>query len=220
MGDFPAELTSIDELRKHYRQPSRIVVEKTTDVLDEGCREFIAAATLVMVGTADAEGNQDVSPRGGLPGFVRVLDDKRLVIPDLNGNNRLDSLQNVIVNPRVGLLFLVPGLGETLRLNGRAIVTVDDAILDGFTDQFRRPASALGVTVDEAYIHCAKSLRRANLWQADHWPDGTARPSVGRILVGHTGAEGVVTAEQVEAGLESSYADDLAADAPLPAGDA
>ncbi|MEM7341082.1 MAG: MSMEG_1061 family FMN-dependent PPOX-type flavoprotein [Actinomycetota bacterium] len=215
MTDFPNEITSLDQLREHYRHPVQPVLDKVTGVLDDGCRQFIASSTFLLVGTSDTDGNQDVSPRGGPPGFVRVLDERRLVIPDLNGNNRLDSLENIVAHPHVALLFVIPGLGETLRMNGRASITVDDEILDEFTDQLRRPASAIGVVVEEAYIHCAKSLRRGSLWTPEEWPPAIGRPSVGQMLVDHSGAAGLVTAEQVETSLEDAYTEGLAADEPL-----
>jgi uncharacterized protein len=211
---FNDVIGTVEALRQHYREPSRVVKEKATDHLDDGCREFIAASTLVLVGTADGDGRQDVSPRGGPAGFVRVLDDHRLVLPDLNGNNRLDSIANIVANPQLAMLFFIPGMGETLRLNGQACITTDPAVLDTFTDQLRRPVSAIGVRVDEAFIHCAKSLRRAGLWEPDTWMGPAARPSAGRILVGHAGLEGKITAEQLDANLETSYAQDLAADLP------
>ena len=150
----------------------------------------------------------------GRPASSRVLDDHRLAIPDLNGNNRLDSLQNVVATGQIALLFLIPGLGETLRANGRACITTDPAVLDAFTDQLRRPTSAIGIRIDEAYIHCAKSLRRAGLWEPGTWPGADTRPSPAQILLRHTGGEGKVTADQVEAGLEDAYTRDLAADRP------
>lgn len=214
---FDDAIETLEGLSAHYREPARGAIDKVTDQLDEGCRQFIAASTMVLVGTSDAEGNQDVSPRGGPAGFVRVLDEHRLAIPDLNGNNRLDSLRNVVATGQVALLFLVPGLGETLRMNGRACVTTDPAVLDLFTDQLRRPVTAIGVTVGEAYIHCAKSLRRAGLWDPETWSPAADRPSAAKILVGHSGIEGKVTPERLEAGLEKAYVEGLAADRPEPA---
>ena len=120
----------------------------------------------------------------------------------------------MVATGEIALLFLIPGLGETLRANGEAVITTDPAVLDGFTDQLRRPTSAIGVRVRESYIHCAKSLRRAGLWEPETWPSTTERPSAARILLRHTGGEGKVTAEQVEAGLEDAYQRDLAADRP------
>ncbi len=211
---FDGVLRSTDELAAHYRAPRRSVLDKETDHLDAGCRDFIAASTFVLLGTSDPHGRQDVSPRGGPPGFVKVLDDRRLVIPDLNGNNRLDSLRNIIEWSHVGLLFVIPGLGETLRLNGEACVTVDDTVLSLFDGELRRPASAIGVEIEHAYIHCAKSIRRGGLWDPGGWPTVEGRPSAGQILVDHSGAGEHITGEQLEGMLEEGYAADLAADLP------
>ncbi len=136
---FPSVLTSVNDLRELYRQPSKLAAGKIIDHVDETSASFIAQSPYHLLATSHADGRCDVSPRGGPPGFVKVLDQKRVVIPDLNGNNLLDSLQNVIDNPQAGLLFLVPGRDETLRVNGRAWLTTDDAILDLFVDELRRP---------------------------------------------------------------------------------
>lgn len=210
---FENLLTEPGQLTDHYRLPHQLVLDKAVDHLDGGCVEFIARSTLVLAATSGASGELDVSPRGGPPGFVKVLDRHRFAIPDLNGNNRLDSLHNVIETGQIGLLFVVPGLGETLRVNGTAAVTVDVDVLDRFSDDVRRPATAIGVTVREAYIHCAKSFRRGGIWQPETWPTPAERPSPGAVIIGHAGLVGV-TAEQVETSLEESYCTDLAADRP------
>ncbi len=206
-------LTDPSQLADYYRAPHQVVIDKAVDHLDGGCIDFISRSTLVLVATAGTSGHLDVSPRGGPAGFVKVLDGHRLAIPDLNGNNRLDSLHNLIETGQIGLLFVVPGLGETLRVNGTAQVTVDADVLDRFTEDVRRPATAVGVAVKEAYVHCAKSFRRGGIWQPDTWPDRENRPSTGAVLIGHAGLVGV-TAEQVETSLEDSYCTDLAADRP------
>jgi len=211
---FDAVVGDVDELRRHYRQPGTAVIDKQIDHVDGGVRAFIAVSPFVLLATFGPDGRADVSPRGGHPGFVKVLDDGRLVLPDLNGNNRLDSLQNIIRTGRVGMLFMIPGLGETLRVNGSAAVTIDDAILDLFVDEFRRPTSAIGVVVDEAFIHCAKAIRRSSLWQPDGWPAIDGRPSPAQIFLDHAGIEGV-DAAAVEADLEASYLTDLAHDQPV-----
>lgn len=216
---FSNVLTTLDELTDLYRAPSQAVLDKETNVLDQGCVDFIAASSFVLIGTADSEGRQDVSPRGGPPGFVKVLDDQRLAIPDLNGNNRLDSIRNIVEQPEIALLFVIPGLGETLRLNGRACVTVDPEVLALFDDELRRPTSAIGVEIEHAFIHCAKSFRRGGLWQPDTWPAVEGRPSVGQILVDHSGAGDLITGEQLEGLLEDGYTADLAADLPEPVAD-
>lgn len=205
---FPGAITSLEQLREHYRQPSKLVQNKKVAVLDEPTRAFIAASPFVLLATADASGRCDVSPRGGAPGFVRILDDQRLLLPDLNGNNLLDSLQNVVVNPNVGLLFVLPGRDETLRVDGHAVVTVDDAILSSFTD-IRRPTSVLGITVEHAFIHCAKSFRRGHVWEADTWADLVA-PTALELLQCHLSLPEPIDPARMEEG----YAADLAADAP------
>lgn len=211
---FQSVLTTPEQLGEFYRAPNQAVADKAIDHIDHGCRSFIERSSFVLVGTSGADGSLDVSPRGGPAGFVKVLDDHRLAIPDLNGNNRLDSLHNIIATGRVGMLFVIPGLGETLRVNGAAAVVTDADVLDRFTDDVRRPATAIGVTVTEAYIHCAKAFRRGSMWTPDEWLPRAERPSPGGIFLRHAGIEGV-TAEQVDAGLEQSYIDDLAADRPV-----
>ncbi|MEM9464853.1 MAG: MSMEG_1061 family FMN-dependent PPOX-type flavoprotein [Actinomycetota bacterium] len=211
---FANTLTSVDQLDGLYRPASQGVKDKETQLLDQGCRDFIAMSTFVLVGTSDPDGDLDVSPRGGPAGFVKVLDEHRLAIPDLNGNNRLDSIRNIIRHGRVGLIFLIPGLGETLRINGEACITTDDAVLDRFTEEFRRPKSAIGVTIDHGFIHCAKSIRRGGLWQPDTWAGAEERPSAGQILVDHAGVGEFITGAQLDEDLEKTYVNDLAADLP------
>lgn len=206
---FEQVITTEDELRALYRQPISLVRRKKIDRLDDGCRAVIAATPLVLIGTAGPDGRCEVSPRGGPAGFVEVLDEQRLAIPDLGGNNLLDSITNILANPHVGLLFVLPGRDETLRINGRAWLTTDDAVLDAFTTELRRPRSAIGVEVADAFVHCAKAFRRGQVWDPDSWrPD--AAPSAAELLTGHVELE--LTAEQLAADLEASYAHDLAAE--------
>ncbi len=156
--DIPADVLA------RYRTPSGLVLDKVIDRLDRHCRAFVALSPFVTLATADAEGWPDVSPRGGDPGFVQVLDEQRLVLPDRPGNNRVDSLRNVTANPRVALLFLVPGIEETLRVFGTAALN-DPAELDVDLIEFgRAPRSLLVVTVTRAYFQCAKSVMRSGLW--------------------------------------------------------
>ena len=207
---FTSTIESVDELRTLYRAPTDAVLEKETQTFDQGCVDFIAASTLVLVGTSDTDGHLDTSPQGGPAGFVKVLDEQRPTIPDLNGNNRLDSLQNIIEQPSISLLFVIPGLGETLRVNGEAQLTTDDAALDLFTDELRRPKCAIGATITHGFIHCAKAFRRGGLWAPDTWPTTAGRPSAGQILVDHSGAGDVMTGEQLETILEEAYENELA----------
>ncbi len=149
-----------------YRPPSRLVQDKVIDRLDRHCRDFIALSPFATLATADAHGWPDVSPRGGDPGFVHVLDEHRLVLPDRQGNNRIDSLRNVAANPRVALLFLVPGIEETLRVFGTATLLPADAVDLDLTEFGRPPRSVLVIEVDRAYVQCAKAVMRSGLWEA------------------------------------------------------
>lgn len=205
---FPGCLTHVDQLAEHYRAPSKLVQHKKVGALDAATRAFVEASPFVLVATADEQGQCDVSPRGGAPGFVRVLDERRLLVPDLNGNNLVDSLRNVVANPHAGLLFVLPGRDETLRVEGRAWVSVADELRDLFTE-VRRPASVLALEVETAFIHCAKSFRRGRVWDADSWA-GLVAPTALELLACHLQLEQPIDPAQMEKG----YAADLAADAP------
>ncbi len=211
---FPNTIDTVEGLRDHYRDPSERVLSKDIDHIDEAAAAFIAASTFVLLGTANANGEADVSPKGGAPGFIRVLDDKRLVIPDLNGNNRIDSLRNIVENAHVGMLFLVPERGETLRVNGQAWVSVDDELLGSFEDQYRRPTSVICVEVTDVFLHCAKCIRRGGLWNPETWGSEAGVPSSGTILARHAGY-GDDIAGTIDEGLAVGYAKDLEADQPV-----
>ena len=206
---FDHVLTTVDELRERYRQPSRVVQAKKVGALDEATQAFIGASPFVLLATAAADGTCDVSPRGGPPGFVRVVDERRLALPDLSGNNLLDSLVNLTSNPHVGLLFLLPGRDETLRVDGRAWVTVDPPVLDLWDGELARPKTAVGVEVEHAFIHCAKSFRRGRVWDPSSWTE-LAAPDACELLVSHIGLE--VSPADVRANLEEGYAHDLQAE--------
>ena len=210
---FPNVLTDVAQLGDHYRDPNQVVLDKDIDHIDEAAAAFIAASTFCLVGTSNPDGEGDVSPKGGDPGFVQVAGPNQLLIPDLNGNNRLDSIRNIIQNPNVGLLFLVPERGETLRVNGRAWVSVDDELRDRFSPDYRRPASVICVEPTAVFLHCAKCVRRAGLWDPESWRgDGTV-PSSGTILAGHAGL-GAEVGAAVDEALEEGYTRELAEDRP------
>ncbi|MEM9131962.1 MAG: MSMEG_1061 family FMN-dependent PPOX-type flavoprotein [Actinomycetota bacterium] len=206
-------VTSEAQLAELYRRPTESVLAKETQTFDDACRSFIDRSTFVVVSTSSADGELDASPRGGPAGFVKVLDGDRLAIPDLNGNNRLDSIRNIVQTGRIALLFVVPGLGETLRVNGAASVSIEDEILDLFTEELRRPKTAIVVTIEQGFVHCAKAFRRGGLWEPDTWPGVEERPSPGEMLVAHSGATDVTGAE-VEESLERAYEHGLAYDLP------
>jgi len=181
-------ITSREALRGVYRNPNPRSVAKAIPRLDRHCRRFIALSPFVVLGSSGATG-EDVSPRGGPPGFVTVLDDTRLVIPDFPGNNRLDSMENILESGRVGLLFLVPGVDETLRVNGRATIDADPALCAMGTVDGRLPACVVSVTVEQAYLHCGKALMRSRLWDASTQVERSSLPSMGEMLKEQIGSE-------------------------------
>ena len=179
------ELTSEADLRTVYRHPRGGPVDKVIHALDEHCVDFLAKSPFFVLSTADADGVCDGSPKGGPPGFVEALDGHRLAWADFSGNNRLDSFENLVTNSSVALLFMIPGLDETLRVNGRATLTTDEVLCERFAVGGRPARVVVVVTVDEAYIHCAKALRRGELWAPESWLPDDERPSGARIVRDH-----------------------------------
>lgn len=197
-------VTTRDQLRAIVGEVSPRAVAKDIGRLDEHCRAFITHSPFALLGTASAAGFCDVSPRGDLPGFVRVLDDHTLVLPERPGNRRTDSLSNIIENPQVGLIFLVPGIEETLRVNGRACISADAELLAAMAVQGKTPRLAIVVEVREAYLHCAKAFRRSQLWDPSRYAERGELPSLGRILRDQLHVEDC-TVEELDAQLETSY---------------
>jgi PPOX class probable FMN-dependent enzyme len=195
-------ITSMEELREVYPPPAERSLAKQVDRLDEHCRRFIALSPFLVLSTASADGACDTSPKGGPPGFVRVLDDHRLLIPDATGNRRLDGMQNVLENPQVGLLFLIPGMGETLRVNGSVALTTEPALLSGLETGGRPAALALIVEAREVFLHCAKALIRSQLWDTSSWAARSELPSAAAILNDHIGIDDL---EASAAALQDSY---------------
>lgn len=201
--DDPAtRITDPDEMRAHIGTVSPVVERKLLRRLDHFCRDFIALSPFLVLATSDSEGRADASPRGDGPGFVRVLDDTTLLIPDRRGNNRIDSFRNIISAPGIGLVFMVPGITETLRVNGTARVTRDPDLLAPSTVQERPPLTGLVVDIDEAYFHCGKALLRSKLWDPAAQVERHSFPTLGRIVAEQTKAVGVAEAE---ANLEEAY---------------
>ena len=158
-------ISSVEALRAHYGTPSTIARDKVLSQLDEHCCRFITHSPFLILSSVDLSGNMDTSPRGDKAGFVQVRDAQTIMIPDRMGNKRVDSLQNIVTNPGVGLLFLVPGVNETLRVNGTANISTDPSLLELFKVRDRLPVSVIVVTVNEAFLHCAKALVRSTLWR-------------------------------------------------------
>ena len=177
-------VTTRDELRTIYKtpRPTDGSIRKELKALDGHCRSFIGKSPFVLIGSSDGAGNADVTPKGDRPGFAAVLDDRTIAIPDRPGNNRLDTLENILRNPSVGLLFLIPGMNETLRVNGDARITVDAGLRKRLAVDGKEPQSVIVVTVKAAYMHCAKAFMRSDLWKPDTWYDRATLPTLGKIL--------------------------------------
>jgi PPOX class probable FMN-dependent enzyme len=175
-------ITNESELRTVYGAPNKRSQQKVLGHLDQHCRRFIALSPFCVLSTAGAGGRVDVSPRGDVPGFVAVPDDRTLLIPDRPGNNQIDSLRNVVAQPHVGLLFLVPGMNETLRVKGTAEIVTDEDLLATLSVKGRSPVSILRVTVGEAFLHCAKALIRARLWDPASQIERGSFPTYGQVL--------------------------------------
>lgn len=208
--DVPGRLHHLDELTALFRDPSERAVGKQLDTITPGTAAFIDRAPFLVLATSDGHGAVDASPRGGPPGFVRRLDDRHVAIPDLNGNNRLDSYRNLIAHPYAGLLLVVPGKDETLRINGPAAITTDPELLTGFTRELRPPKLAIVVETAEIFGHCAKAFRRGRVWQPEAWDELADAPDLAEMYacIWDLDAAGMRTT------LERTYAADVADDRP------
>ena len=192
------------ELGAIYSEPGELALRKQIDRLDEHCRRFVALSPFVLLAGSGADGRCDVSPRGGRPGFVQVLDDRRLALPDVSGNRRIDSIRNIAENGHVGLLFLVPGMGETLRVNGRAELSDDADLRARLAIDGKDALLAIVAHVEEVFLHCARALRRSELWEPETWPARAEPPSAAQIFRDHASADLEVT--EVQTILDEGYA--------------
>ena len=174
-------VTDIETLERLYAKPLEASVAKEIDYIHPDYRAFIEAAPFVVLATGGPEG-MDASPRGDRPGFVVVADEKTLLLPDRRGNNRIDSLRNLVSDPRVGLLFLVPGVSETIRVNGRAVISTAPELLQRLAVEGKPPRSVLVVQVERVYFQCARAILRSALWDPAQQVERASLPSVGRIL--------------------------------------
>ncbi|MBX2894195.1 MAG: pyridoxamine 5'-phosphate oxidase family protein [Cyclobacteriaceae bacterium] len=182
---FEKGIRTEQELRELMGYPSEIVTRKTINYIDEHCRSFIENSPFITIATANQNGDLDVSPKGDPAGFVKILSDRMLAIPDRPGNKKADTLTNIIQNPKIGLIFLIPGIKETLRVNGDAKIVTDKNILDLLAFDGKPPALAIIVHVKEAFMHCAKCMIRSNLWRKTDEPAGRPVPSLAKALVDH-----------------------------------
>jgi PPOX class probable FMN-dependent enzyme len=199
-------ITSIDALRALYPEPRERALKKQIAALDRHSMRFIELSPFVVLATGGAGGALDASPRGGAPGFVKTPDAHTLLLPDAPGNNRLDSFANIVESGRVGLLFLIPGFDETLRVNGTALLSTDPADIAHCSDDKRAPKLVIRVRVQEVYLHCAKAFMRSKLWSASSHVPRTAMPTMGEMLNEQTGIQ---TPPETQEEMARRYAADL-----------
>lgn len=195
------------ELRRKFGEVHPLAITKSRPALDKYSRQFIAMSPFLVISTADEAGKADLSPRGDPPGFVHVVDDRTILIPDRPGNNRLDTMANITANPNVGCLFFIPGYEDTLRLNGKARITDDADLLAGCTVNGKQPKVGILISVEEVFLHCAKALKRSKLWEPDYRQDRTLMPSIARIILEQTCEASVdeTEAAQADKDVEGDY---------------
>ncbi|WP_078543358.1 pyridoxamine 5'-phosphate oxidase family protein [Litchfieldia alkalitelluris] len=202
---FKNKVASIDELTALIGgTPSKIASNKVITTLDKHCKNFIKMSPFLLMSTSHRNGTCDVSPRGDQPGFVYIVDEKHIIIPDRPGNKRMDSMRNILTNPYVGLLFLIPGVEETLRINGKAYIIKDQEYLRKMTVNGHIPTLGIGVEIEECFIHCAKAFKRSDLWNPASWPNKEKRPSVHKMIADHVKLPGL-TERDVMIALDESY---------------
>ena len=199
-------INSTEELRKSYKAPNERALKKDIGKIDRHAARFIQTSPFCVISSTDAEYHLDASPRGGEPGFIKVLDEHSLIIPDARGNNRLDSLQNIISTQRIGLLFLIPGLNDTLRVNGSATVSSKEEDLAHFAEAPFPVLSTILVTVDQCFLHCAKAFMRSQLWAAESQIAPDEFPSLGEMLKDQINATGKAETREES---ERRYASEL-----------
>ncbi|WP_170414380.1 MSMEG_1061 family FMN-dependent PPOX-type flavoprotein [Ruegeria atlantica] len=184
-SQFADFVTSSDELERITGAPLPQIIAKELSGLDQMCRDFIAKSTFCLIASANPDGHLDISPRGDPEGFVNVLSDTLIAIPDRPGNKRVDTFHNVLLDPRISLIFFVPGKMETLRLRGSARICKDRDLLDSMAINDRSPKLALVIHVETVFAHCPKCVIRANLWQPEQWPDSSDLPNMNAMMVKH-----------------------------------
>jgi uncharacterized protein len=206
--DFENTITTLDELLELHSEVSTVARNKQRSSLDAHCREFIAASPMLMLSTSSATGLCDVTPRGDAPGFVRVLSDTVLALPERNGNNRLDSARNILENPQVGLIFLIPDVLETLRVNGHARLVQDKTLLESFAVNGKTPKFVVVIDTEEVYLQCGKAFKRSGLWQPETWTAAKTLTSRGVMLADHAKSAGINQHDMQDL-LETAYEERL-----------
>ncbi len=201
-------IRSVAELRSILGEPAERALNKETTCLDDRAESFIASSPFLVLATSAADGSSDASPKGGPPGFVRVFDEQRLGIPEFPGNRRFDGVYNIVDRPGVGLIFVIPGIAETLRVNGRATLSRDPALTAQFEVDGKLPWFVIDVEVQQVFSHCSKAFLRSHLWKPEHWPDPEQVRTPFRSVYQRAEAEGRTEAE-VRAEVEKSYEPEL-----------
>lgn len=199
-------ITTVESLRSLYARPQERAIKKQISALDSHCRKFIALSPFLILASSDRQHKLDASPRGGAPGFVKVNADGAVLIPDAPGNNRLDSFENIIATGRAGLIFLIPGFDETLRVNGCALLSQAEQDIALCTDDRRSPKLVIKILVEEAYLHCAKAFMRSRLWHSDAHVARDALPSAAKMISDQTG---IVVPPETREAMARRYAPDL-----------
>jgi uncharacterized protein len=200
---FEEVITTRDRLRELIAPATGLARDKAIGRIDDICRRFIAASPFVMIATRGSDGRLDVSPKGDPAGFVAVLDERTLAVPDRLGNNRLDTFENVLVHPEVGLIFVIPGHNDTLRVSGKGSIVRDAALQRRLAVNGKTPNLVLVVTVEEAFMHCSKCMIRSRLWRQDEWPDRSSVATLAEAMIAHAAPRESVG--EVQARIDDSY---------------
>jgi len=198
-SEYSEIVTSIEEIRATIGEPTPPVLAKVIDRLDDYCRAIIAKSPFIMIASASSDGQPDISPKGDPLGFVRVLDEKHLAIPERPGNRRLDTFINLLDNPNLAIIFMIPGKGETLRVKGEARIVRDESLRETMAVKGRIPEFAMVVHVEQAMMHCPKSIVRSKLWEPNAWPDHSDTPSIAETSVAHANLD--MTPEEYRASV-------------------
>ena len=201
-----SKLDKPDSLRTIYGHPKGRAVSKQMDKLDKHSRRFIELSPFIVMATSHPDGLADASPKGDFPGFVKVLDDYNIGIPDRPGNNRLDTMENLLANPAIGLIFFIPGVNETLRINGTVEIRDDADLMKRFEVNSKLPKTVFVVSVKEVYLHCAKALMRSNLWSLDAQAPERPIPTIAQIIKEQSGEDGPI---ESQAEMEAKYIKEL-----------
>ncbi|MFC0523735.1 pyridoxamine 5'-phosphate oxidase family protein [Pontibacillus salicampi] len=201
---FKDTVATVEELEALVGKPGKIASHKVISTLDQHCFDFIRHSPFITISTSDAQGRCDVSPRGDQPGFVHIVDEHHILIPERPGNKRVDSMRNLLENPHIGILFMIPGMEESLRINGRAFIVKDSSMLQKTEANGHVPTLGIGVEVEEAFIHCAKAFKRSKLWHPASWLKREEQLKPAKMMAAH--AKSTRMSEQdVAASLHESY---------------